>query len=299
MSWGETIGMGADALLGNKAPWLKTAGGGFDMLNARARQDALAVQQDDFRRREVQIAELETQSYLQDRANQLQLRDSLLQQARDIQGTTEQVNEYLGLPYAPSMRDVAEETAALSETYRGDVMKLAELNASMGKAKQIARLGGADSNTASEVLEMANVEKYGPMLNKAHQDAKMNAMALVTSRMKLDDLSRGQLQKHYDRGEGDQWKRDEQLYSGNQISLGGGPSKTYGSLATDAGKHYDQAQKDEAAKISSITGTLTKPSSVWGEKTAAVTGGPPNMNKAATYYTPMELFAKAFRSGTV
>jgi len=298
MSWGETLGTAADALLGNKAPWLRTAGTGYDMLGANARQAELAVQQDRFRRKELQLAEIETQAFLKDRANQVALRDRLLQQASDIQGTTEQVNDYLGIPYTPSMRDIAEETAQLSEIYRGDVMRLAELNASQGKAKQIARLGGADSATASEVLEMANVEKYAPMLNKAHQDAKMNAMALVTSRMNLDDLSRKRLQGYHEDGLGGQFEREKQLYSGQQMNLGAGPTGTYRSLSKQAGAHYDQAQKDEAMKISSITGDIMTPSERWGVKTPGK-GGPPNEARSPEYYSPMDLFAKYFRSGTV
>jgi hypothetical protein len=296
MSWGETLGAGADALLGNKAPWLRTAGTGFDMLDARGRKDALAVQQDNFRRQEMQLAELETQAFLQDRSNQVALRDRLLQQASDIQGTTEQVNTFLGVPYAPSMRDVAEETAALSESYRGDIMKLAELNASQGKAKQMRRLGGADSNTASEVLEMANVEKYGPLLNKAHQDAKMDAMALVTSRLNLDDLSRKRLQGYHDDGLGGQFEREKQLYSGNQMNLGEGPSGIYRDLASQAGKEYDMARKDEAMKKSSITGELMTPNENWGIKTPAVEHEDPNKAKAATFNSPFNLLADWFRT---
>tara|TARA_B100000745_G_scaffold280465_1_gene212614 strand:+ start:404 stop:1294 length:891 start_codon:yes stop_codon:yes gene_type:complete len=296
MSWGETLGAGADAILGNKAPWLRTAGTGFDMLEARGRKDALAVQQDNFRRQEMQLAELETQAFLQDRSNQVALRDRLLQQASDIQGTTEQVNTFLGIPYAPSMRDVAEETAALSESYRGDIMKLAELNASQGKAKQMRRLGGADSNTASEVLEMANVEKYGPLLNKAHQDAKMDAMALVTSRLNLDDLSRKRLQTYHDDGLGGQFEREKQLYSGNQMNLGAGPSGIYRELGSQAGKQYDMAQKDEAMRKSSITGELMTPNENWGIRTPAVEHEDPNKRQAATFNSPFNVLADWFRT---
>lgn len=272
MSWGEFAGTVAAEMGGG--PWARIAGSGYDLLTAGNKANELAAQQEGFRRKELELRQMETNSFLADRANQLALRDRLLQQSSDIQSTTEQVNQFLGVPYSPSQADIIADTARLSDTYQRDILKLAELNASRDTAKSIYRLGGADSVTVQGDQARANVEKYGDQLNKARLRARVDSIAYAASRMKLDDASRGRLIEHYLGGLPDQFEAEKGLYNKDRIAAPMGAATAYGKYAESAGSFYNQAQSDQAKALQDITKRISTPSSYWGEdvdglKTAA------------------------------
>ena len=256
MSWGSLFGRAAEDLLGERG--YRIAGDAFDLFSAGRKQDQLATEQDKFRQKELQLATLETNQFLSDRSNQLQLRDKLLKDAELMQKTTGEVNKMLGIPYTPTQAEIISETASLSETYQRDVMKLAELNASRKQAAHMSKMGGAESSTMLEGMARENVETYGEQLNKARQRAKTDALANATSRMDFDQKSRAATQGYFDEGMRQQFTDVKGLYNNKQILMPTSEREVWDDLSVTAGEGYQKATKDMADAVSVFGDRLTK-----------------------------------------
>ena len=157
------------------------------------------------------------------------------------------------------MRDMFD----FSNAYRNDIFKLAELTASKAQATNLAKLGGADSNTLENKVQSDVIAKYAPELQKADMQAKVNALKFAAERMNLDQASRSAFMKQFTQPYEAQFGMEKGLYSPSQT--------TYSGSGTTISSMFDTAMKSTAESNKSFSNTL--------DNLAKTITGPNNTNK--------------------
>tara|TARA_B100000287_G_scaffold399358_1_gene417544 strand:- start:21678 stop:22553 length:876 start_codon:yes stop_codon:yes gene_type:complete len=194
MAWGQFLGT-----LGTAAGirGADIVGSGLDAYSDwdRLRQDR--AYREWITNEQVKRDQWEMENYVRDKAEQKAIRDELLLKSANLSEAVAQVNNYLGVPYAPSRADIIADYLNLKNNYSDDVLRLAELSDSQKTAKNMRDLGGAHSNTMSRDITRETVDEFAPKLWDADLQAKLDAMKLAESQMLLDDESRKRIQKHY------------------------------------------------------------------------------------------------------
>ena len=194
MAWGSFLGK-----LGTAAgvPYADIIGSGIDAYGdyERLREDKAYRQ---FTMNEqIKRDQFMMENYVRDKAEQKAIRDELLLKSANLASAVAQVNQHLGVPYAPSRADIIQDYLNLRSNYKGDVMRLAELSDSQKTAALMDRLGGADSRTMSRDITQETLDEFAPQLQDADLKAKLDAMKIAESQMQLDDESRKRIQTHY------------------------------------------------------------------------------------------------------
>lgn len=194
MAWGSFLGK-----IGTVAgvPGADIIGSGIDAYSdyERLRQDKAYRQ---FTMNEqVKRDQFMMENYVRDKAEQKAIRDDLIMKSANLASAVAQVNQHLGVPYAPSRADIIQDYLNLRSNYKGDVMRLAELSDSQKTAQLMDRLGGADSRTMSRDITQETLDEFAPQLQDADLKAKLDAMKIAESQMQLDEESRKRIQTHY------------------------------------------------------------------------------------------------------
>tara|TARA_B100000614_G_scaffold257614_1_gene278189 strand:- start:121 stop:1023 length:903 start_codon:yes stop_codon:yes gene_type:complete len=234
--------MGMDPLTAN------ILGSGFDASSDYLAQSQDRAQLEAIYRQQGQDLQFKQNLALQRDAEQRALRDRLLVQSSNLAESIKQVNEYLGVPYTPSKEDIMRDMFDLSNAYRTDIFKLAELTASKAKANNLARLGGADSDTLDAKVQADVIAKYAPELQKADIQAKVNALKFASERMNLDQASRAAFTKQFTDPYEAQFGMEKQLFSTAQTN--------YSGSQTGLSNMFDTAMKSTTASNQSFTNSL-------------------------------------------
>jgi len=194
MAWGQFLGT-----LGTAAgiPGADIVGSGMDAYSDwdKLRQDK--AYREWTMNEQVKRDQFMMENYVRDKAEQKAIRDELLLKSANLSEAVAQVNNYLGVPYAPSRADIITDYLNLKSNYSNDVLRLAELSDSQKTAKNMADLGGAHSNTMSRDITRETLDEFAPQLQDADLKAKLDAMKIAESQMQLDDEGRQRIQKHY------------------------------------------------------------------------------------------------------
>lgn len=166
MSFGDFL-TAAGALSGNQ--YLDFAGralGAYgDYQNAQtANQERIA--QTEFQNN-IQTEQLRQSA--QEQADQIALRNRLLQQSSNLADALGQMYDYLGMPPTVDARQVVGDYMNLRQNAYGDLDRLVSMVSSTARAKNISR--GLGNSTAQDMSDQAIIRKYYPEYQKADQAA--------------------------------------------------------------------------------------------------------------------------------
>ena len=189
-------------------------------------------------------------NFLRQIEEQNALRDRLLVQSDSLAKVIKEVNSYLGVPYAPSQAEIANDMANLSASYRDDIFRLAELNKSTKEAAMIDRLGGGDSNTMQNQIDREVVEKYAPELRKADLQAKLDAIDFATKKLGFGKQVRDDLVEYYGAPYSEQFKLEQQLYNNSRISA---PTGSYDAIGTSVDNALSKGQDSYAMSLKTFS----------------------------------------------
>ena len=166
MAWGSFLGK-----LGTVAgvPGADIIGSGIDAYSDYERLRADKAYRQFTMNEQVKRDQFMMENYVRDKAEQKAIRDDLILKSANLASAVAQVNQHLGVPYAPSRADIIQDYLNLRSNYKGDVMRLAELSDSQKTAQ----------------------------LQDADLKAKLDAMKIAESQMQLDEESRKRIQTHY------------------------------------------------------------------------------------------------------
>ena len=173
MAWGSFLGK-----LGTVAgvPGADIIGSGIDAYSDYERLRADKAYRQFTMNEQVKRDQFMMENYVRDKAEQKAIRDDLILKSANLASAVAQVNQHLGVPYAPSR---------------------AELSDSQKTAQLMDRLGGADSRTMSRDITQETLDEFAPQLQDADLKAKLDAMKIAESQMQLDEESRKRIQTHY------------------------------------------------------------------------------------------------------
>lgn len=189
-------------------------------------------------------------NFLRQVEEQNALRDRLLVQSDSLAQVIKEVNSYLGVPYAPSQAEIANDMANLSASYRDDIFRLAELNKSTKEAAMIDRLGGGDSTTMQNQIDREVVEKYAPELRKADLQAKLDAIDFATKKLGFGKQVRDDLVEYYGAPYSEQFKLEQQLYNNSRISA---PTGSYDAIGTSVDNALSKGQDSYAMSLKTFS----------------------------------------------
>ena len=178
------------------------------------------------------------------------LRDRLLVQSDSLAQVIKEVNNYLGVPYAPSQAEIANDMANLSSSYRDDIFRLAELNKSTKEAAMIDRLGGGDSTTMQNQIDREVVEKYAPELRKADLQAKLDAIDFATKKLGFGKQVRDDLVEYYGAPYSEQFKLEQQLYNNSKINA---PTGSYDAIGTSVDNAMTKGEESVAESLKTFS----------------------------------------------
>lgn len=189
-------------------------------------------------------------NFLRQIEEQNALRDRLLVQSDSLAQVIKEVNNYLGVPYAPSQAEIANDMANLSSSYRDDIFRLAELNKSTKEAAMIDRLGGADSTTMQNQIDREVVEKYAPELRKADLQARLDAIDFATKKLGFGKQVRDDLVEYYGAPYSEQFKLEQQLYNNSRINA---PTGSYDAIGTSVDNAMTRGEKSVAESLKTFS----------------------------------------------
>tara|TARA_B100002019_G_scaffold45913_2_gene38588 strand:+ start:6850 stop:7653 length:804 start_codon:yes stop_codon:yes gene_type:complete len=243
MAFGDIVG----GLTGNRLLGDLTQAG-FDMYNsvqANNEREAVRQQQNEMTRMRLQMEAAE-------RAEQVALRNRLLQQSTNLAEALGNVYEFLGMPYQADPRRITQDYLALRNQNYGDVDRLLTMIGSKGTASAISR--GVEGGVMDfEKQQLAR--KYADVYQKADQsayDAAINRnKALVDTLNTSRQNTVGEIKDLY----GTQFNMEKGLYSNRQ---GRDPATTLNAMSQDTYKVADSATDMMGKSFANIRERLEK-----------------------------------------
>lgn len=215
MAFGEFLGRAVGAASGNEQAnqLLQLAGMGYDAFQANQAADMASAERSSAIARQNQLINLQLQQDAQARAEQLALRDRLLQQSSNLSAALQQAYQYLGMPYQVDPQQITRDYMALREQNFGDLTRLVELTSSRAQAANIAK--GMGESTLARDDQMRQFEKYAPEFQKADQLAYDAAVARANATRGAVQGSRDAMMKELTNVYGTQFDLEKGLYNGN------------------------------------------------------------------------------------
>ena len=261
MGWGDFLGNSATQATGN--PLYQLAGNAFDLYNAGQDNERDSQFAGQLQKEQLQIARDNVALQYQDRAENLSMKERLIEKSNDLKAVNDQVVAYLGLPYTPTQENLINSVMERSEDYTGDVMKLATLMGSKTRAANMYQLGGADSSTMSNDITRGIVDKYAPELNKARRRAEEDELTLVGKRIQTDKAVRDNMLDTYATPINNQISRESQMKN-----VSSSFPNDLNAMATAAAQGHATSQKALATYFANAKKNINTPSDLFGGKSA-------------------------------
>lgn len=243
MSFGDVLG----AVTGNS--FLGDIGqAGFDMYNSVQANN----EREEVRQQQNAMTRMRLQQEAAERAEQVALRNRLLQQSTNLSEALGNVYNFLGMPYQADPRRITQDYLALRNQNYGDVDRLLTMIGSKGTASAITR--GVEGGVMDfEKQQLAR--KYSDVYQKADQSAYDASIARNKSLVDTLNTSRqntvGEIKDLY----GTQFEMEKGLYKG---SSGRDATSALNQMSQDSYKVADSATDMMGKSFGSVVERLEK-----------------------------------------